>query len=229
MLVKMHTILHFHLPAMAKFLPFVICYLLWLRQLKNSICTNFVVPAQLHSSAEKTETPNSFPTCADGFSISTIMLNGINVNARGPCMLAIAPIYLCPAKIKCWKCGADTKVFSLLASDIQEETDKGLPDRGERVGYPNWIYDVDELPPSFEKVIEKCAPNFRLTFSRMAGMLYWGNLCDCCEILQGVHFLHGEPDGPFFRRPTNFPGPDLVLLAESGEWEIAGNYSLNFE
>ena len=97
------------------------------------------------------------------------------------------PLYLVEGIETCWKCNKQTQVFSLLAPNIENTENEVC-----------MLSDIESLPSEVLSFIQQLAPNFKLTFSKMAGNEYYGNACCKCGVLIGDFFLHSEPDGAFF-------------------------------
>lgn len=126
-----------------------------------------------------------------------------------------APIDVITIGWPCWKCQRPTVVSSLRAHEVIED--------GESVADDARILDAEALPTEIVRAIHQLNPNFRIGYSRIAGMTYWANHCGHCGTLQGDFFLNSEPDGPFFGGQV----PDGAVrhtAFDKGQWEAEAGY-----
>lgn len=80
------------------------------------------------------------------------------------------------AKEVCWRCKKETRVYSWRWHDDWEK----------------------EEPQKEGRPI-----NVMLAYSKTAGVVYWANVCEYCNALQGDWFLYG-PSGPFWIGDPNY-------------------------
>lgn len=121
-----------------------------------------------------------------------------------------APIQLASARVKCWKCSAETAVHAIVAADLEELHEDGIGCVREAV----FVYDVeeDDMPEALASALAASASNYQPLYSRTADETTWANACTSCGALQGGFFLHAEPDGPFFGMPRDYRGEIAVLI-----------------
>lgn len=98
----------------------------------------------------------------------------------------------------------------MAAPPEASEDDDEYPLRAGEHGWLNLV-EVVTLPSQVSKRLQELAPGYRLDHSRTAGLIYWLNHCTCGAKL-GDHFLHSEPDGPFFGEETQ--GLEIWVVTE---------------
>jgi hypothetical protein len=97
------------------------------------------------------------------------------------------PLYLVSARMDCWKCGEEMSVIALIAPHVDGA-------HGEITSLSN----IASLPDDILHYIQKYFPSFASNYSKTAGFEYFANTCSGCGMITGDHFLHSEPDSPFF-------------------------------
>lgn len=141
------------------------------------------------------------------------------------CIRLLPPIELASSQTKCWRCGNDTPVHSLLAGNVQEVEDGVVVNETER---PTFVYAIkqDDLPADVGSAATAIANNFRPAHSRAMGEACWANVCSHCEAVQGAFFLHTEPDGPFFCEVEDFTGIRQPLTDRGCELPGGASFAL---
>lgn len=100
---------------------------------------------------------------------------------------------------QCYRCHQPTRVVAIaLPPESMDEEEE----RHEH-GWFNAV-DVGELPAAVAARLSGLpgGRNYKVDFSVTAGERYVLNHCDKCGAKLGDHFMHSEPDGPFFGEDT---------------------------
>jgi hypothetical protein len=128
---------------------------------------------------------------------------------------------------ECWKCHLATRVFALVAPSGSSATDDDyLPEEGaheEDVYVDVALTGIEQVSDALRSCLATAAPLFRSDQSRTLGTTYWMNHCEKCGVSQGDHFLHMEPDGPFFAWPRSNAALTLLDVG-SGEVDCSMPY-----
>jgi hypothetical protein len=108
---------------------------------------------------------------------------------------------------ECWKCHQSTHVFALIAPHGSSATDDDYSSEDcaqvEDVHVDVALTGIEQVSDALRSCLATAAPLFYSDQSRTLGDTYWMNHCEKCGFSQGDHYLHMEPDGPFFAWPRN--------------------------
>lgn len=113
--------------------------------------------------------------------------------------LVLDPLVLLSA-VRCWRCHRSTRVISLAGLDDDNQV--------------GTIVGVRLVDPPLLAILERDYPFFRLSVSRTTGERAFYNHCEHCQALQGDHYLHASPDGPFFAIGEQEPAPVVISLGD---------------
>ena len=104
-------------------------------------------------------------------------------------------VYLLSAPADCWKCGASTRLFALMA--LPPFTGQGAQIDFD-VDDVSMLTNIGEMPDPLATIVtHRSAGHWRRDHSNTVGSDYWMNHCDQCEAKQGDFFVQG-PNGPFW-------------------------------
>lgn len=109
----------------------------------------------------------------------------------------IDPVLILSA-VRCWACRKSTRVAALGGRDSDEDTVA--------------ITGVQAVAAPVDRLLNETCPYYRLAHSRAADLWAYMNVCEHCASLQGDHFLHSEPDAPFFAIGKQQPVPTIVEI-----------------
>lgn len=117
------------------------------------------------------------------------------------------------ADAECWKCHKSARV----AAPIAPAGSKAIDDEDEPPGSyelheATVLTDVQRLSAGLDAHVRGKLATFRPDISRTIGGGYWMNHCQHCGAKMGDHFLHMEPDGPFFSWPRTDGSVEVVDL-----------------
>lgn len=98
--------------------------------------------------------------------------------------LTISMPVIVTAHVLCWSCKRPTSVIAFGGLDEDQQIAA--------------LTGVTAAEDNLQALFEERFPFFRLGHSRTAGVTAFYNHCEHCGRLQGDHYLHHEPDGPFF-------------------------------
>jgi hypothetical protein len=106
---------------------------------------------------------------------------------------------LAVATTACWSCGEPTLAVALVAPPGSTATDDDDgPADAEEIYEPIALSGVTLVPYELQAKARAVAPTFYPDNSRTLGVTYWMNHCQQCGKKIGDHYLHREPEGPFF-------------------------------
>ena len=127
----------------------------------------------------------------------------------------------------CYVCKARVPVVA-IAAPPEARVDGDYP-----LGEHGWLglSELESLPDAIMEEMRAWAPGFRADENFTAGIAYLMNHCGCGAKL-GDHYLHSEPDGPFFGMETaglkaNIVDRALVVGASYSEGALAEWLSAN--
>lgn len=122
---------------------------------------------------------------------------------------------------ECWKCHEQARVVAPIApigsvaiDDEDDEADSAVP---LVVNEATILMDVQSMSADLAAIARGTVPTFRPDFSNALGVGYWMNHCQHCGAKMGDHYLHMEPDGPFFGWPGESSSGGTVLDLVGGE------------
>ena len=117
------------------------------------------------------------------------------------------PYLLCNSKTNCWKCGQETPMIALAATNyyFYDYIDVNNSDNQEQLWfkaeYATLFSFVLKLDSHVVEYIRQIHPFFKSIYSRTAEQTYFANTCVACGKLQGDFHHHEEPGGAFFPDP----------------------------
>ena len=127
----------------------------------------------------------------------------------------IAPIFLLSGRTDCYRCSKSTRVFGVAATAVRDDGDPMLG--GEEGDSLNRISEVENLDARIVDRLAERAPLYRLDYSMTQRARVWMNHCEHCGAKQGDHYLHSEPDGPFFAYDSQ---SDSVSSDQIASWRF---------
>jgi hypothetical protein len=99
---------------------------------------------------------------------------------------------------ECWECRADTKVFTILLPNIQNEKQPLNAVQYElSEEAPCSLINIEELNDAVEKYFGTLSKYFYSDYSRTISQTYWMNHCEHCGCKIGDFYLH-KPEHAFF-------------------------------
>ncbi len=130
----------------------------------------------------------------------------------------VGPLTLQTASARCWRCGGRTAVHAIVAAAVIDIDEAHPVPQAPSTDGRAFVYDLAEhqLPNTLARCIAGVAENFRPTYSNTRSEVTWANTCMLCGSLQGAHYLHSSPDGPFFGGPDHTEAATERHLAEAG-------------
>ena len=125
-----------------------------------------------------------------------------------------APRYaILRGQTECYACHAQTPVVALALPPEATVDDPDYPVGAGEHGWLN-VVELEEIPAEVARQLQVfTAGDYRVDFSFTAGSEYVLNHCAKCGAKQGDHFMHSEPDGPFFGEDTG--GLEARLIPEA--------------
>ncbi len=106
------------------------------------------------------------------------------------------------APMTCWSCHRQTRVGLLSpAAQVQVLDDEEDGSEWTALSSEVVLTYVSFVDTTLQKGIAAAFPMLRLDDSNTVGARYWMNHCEQCEARIGEHFIHSDPDGPFFAWP----------------------------
>ena len=79
------------------------------------------------------------------------------------------------------------------------------------------VNNIVAVSPELEQVLSDF-PLFQPLFSRTTGSTTYANMCAACGALQGQHFMHSQPGGPFFA--VHAREAELTVIPIEGPTEV---------